>query len=64
MSCEHDSCSGNNMNNRISQIENEDREDRQRPQPIGAILAELLAQYQIRFPEAHISVVQTPATAF
>ena len=33
------------------------------PQPIGAILAELLAQYQARFPEVHIAVVETPAVA-
>ena len=51
------------MENRISQIENEDRKDRGGPQPIGVILAELLAQYQTRFPEAHINVVQTPAAA-
>jgi hypothetical protein len=31
------------------------------PQPIGEILAELLAQYEARFPEAGIAVVQTPA---
>ena len=54
------------MENRISQYEDEDseREDRRRePQPIGAILAELLAQYQIRFPEVRIAVVETPAVA-
>ncbi len=54
------------MKNRISQGENEDRqgEDRGRePQPIAAILAELLAQYQTRFPEVRIAVVQTPAAA-
>lgn len=33
------------------------------PQPIGAILAELLAQYQIRFPEARLTVVETPVAA-
>jgi hypothetical protein len=54
------------MENRISQFENEDREreDRRRePQPIGVILAELLAQYQTRFPEVRIAVVETPAVA-
>ena len=56
------------MKNRISQLENEDRqrerEDRRRePQPIGAILAELLAQYQTRFPEVRVAVVETPAAA-
>ena len=55
------------MNNRISQYENEvrEREDRRHgePQPIAAILAELLAQYQTRFPEVRIAVVETPAVA-
>jgi hypothetical protein len=53
------------VNNRISQFENEDREreDRQGPQPIGAILAELLAQYQARFPEVRIAVIETPVAA-
>ena len=48
------------MENRISQIVIEEREE---PQPIGAILAELLAQYQVRFPEAKIVVIETTATA-
>jgi DNA-binding transcriptional LysR family regulator len=55
------------MENRISQYEKENREqeDRRRgePQPIAAILAELLAQYQTRFPEVRIAVVETPAVA-
>lgn len=53
------------MENRISRLENNDRghEDRRGPQPVGAILAELLAQYQARFPEVHITVVETPAVA-
>ena len=54
------------MENRISQYENRDseREDRPRePQPIGVVLAELLAQYQVRFPEVRIAVVETPAVA-
>ena len=53
------------MENRISRIENEgrEREDRREPQPIGAILAELLAQYEVRFPEVRIAVVETPVTA-
>lgn len=51
------------MENRISAFYDdcerlENRE--QGPQPIGEILAELLAQYQIRFPSAQIFVVQTP----
>ncbi len=53
------------MENRISQYDNEEREDRPHgePQPIGTILAELLAQYQVRFPEVRIAVVETTATA-
>jgi hypothetical protein len=54
------------MENRISQFENEEREreDRRRgPRPIGAILAGLLAQYQVRFPQVRIAVVETPAVA-
>ena len=46
------------MQNRISNTENRRGGE---PQPIGEILAELLAQYQDRFPAADISVVQTPA---
>jgi hypothetical protein len=53
------------MNNRISQLQDEgrEREDRREPQPIGAILAELLAQYQARFPEVHIAILETSAVA-
>jgi hypothetical protein len=53
------------MENRITQLENSnrEREERRGPQPIGAILAELLAQYQARFPEVHIAIVETAATA-
>ena len=53
------------MNNRISQIKEpaKEHEDRPGPQPIGAILAELLAQYQARFPDVHVTVVETPAVA-
>ncbi len=56
------------MNNRITQLQNDVREqeraDRRRePQPIGVILAELLAQYQTRYPEVHIAVVTTPGAA-
>jgi hypothetical protein len=54
------------MENRISQYEDKDNEGKDRrgePQPIGAILAELLAQYQVRFPEVRIAVVETTATA-
>jgi hypothetical protein len=52
------------MENRISRLEDDrNRKDHQGPEPIGAILAELLAQYQARFPEIHITVVETPAVA-
>ena len=54
------------MENRISQFEDKDNEGKDRPrepQPIGAILAELLAQYQTRFPEVRIAVVETTAAA-
>ena len=49
------------MRNRISELQDVRGRRDDGPQPIGAILAELLAQYEDRFPEAHISVVQTPA---
>jgi hypothetical protein len=32
-------------------------------QPIGEILAELLAQYQVRFPEVRIPTTETSAAA-
>lgn len=32
-------------------------------QPIGEILQELLAQYQVRFPAIQIAIVETPASA-
>ena len=51
------------MENRISQNVKAEQEQRQGPQPIGAILAELLTQYQARFPEVHIAIVETPAVA-
>ena len=44
------------MNNRISSVEKKNKDRKialtPEPRPIGAILAELLAQYQARFPEA------------
>ena len=46
------------MQNRITSIENRRGGE---PQRIGEILAELMAQYQRRFPAASIAVVQTPA---
>jgi hypothetical protein len=53
------------MNNRIARVDNDNREsdERREPQPIGAVLAELLTQYQARFPEVRIAVVETPAAA-
>jgi hypothetical protein len=50
------------MKNRISQFESEnnEREDRREPQPIGEILTVLLAQLQTRFREVRIAVVETP----
>ncbi len=58
------------MRNRISsRLENERQEVREDgPQRLGDVLAELLAIYQIRFPESHVSesrvtVVETPVVA-
>ena len=51
------------MENRISTVQGDGTESRQGPQAIGEILAELLAQYQARFPEIRIAVVETPAVA-
>ena len=33
------------------------------PQPIGKVLADLLAAYQVRYPEIRITVVETSDTA-
>ena len=51
------------MTNRISrfQDENPPRDERREPQPIGK--PGCLAQYQVRFPQVHIAVVETPASA-
>jgi hypothetical protein len=53
------------MKNRVTEIENRNQEldNRQQPQSIGQVLAELLAQYQARFPEARIAIVETSAAA-
>ena len=48
------------MENRISNYEKR-RDDG--PQPIGEILAELLAQYVVRFPEVRIAIVETHVAA-
>ena len=41
----------------------DERERNGEPQPVGEILEELLAQYERRFPDIHISVVETATTA-
>lgn len=54
------------MESRITEIDNHaDRHDQRGggPQRIDAILADFLAQYQARFPEARIAVVETPVVA-
>ena len=51
------------MENRISKVQNGRGQRDGGPQLIGVILAELLAQYQTRFREVRISVVQTPVAA-
>ena len=33
------------------------------PQPVGEILEELLAQYEAKFPDVQITIVETAATA-
>jgi hypothetical protein len=51
------------MENRISGFCDDFEQHDDGPQPIGEILAMLLAQYQIRHPEVRIAVVETPVTA-
>jgi len=57
------------MENRISGFydklngRREERGHNDGPQPIGEILAELLAQYEVRFPEVRIAVVETSVAA-
>jgi hypothetical protein len=51
------------MQNRISDLIEQREERNGEPQPVGAILAELLAQYERRFPGIHVSIVETTATA-
>jgi hypothetical protein len=47
------------MQNRISEItERQDGWDND-PQPIGEVLEELLAQYEAKYPNIHISIVET-----
>lgn len=49
------------MENRITELENGRVERSQEPQPIGRVLLELLAQYQARFQQLRVTVVNTPA---
>jgi hypothetical protein len=54
------------MKNRITKWQEDSGQRdrwRDRPRPIGEILAEILAYYQVRFPEASIAVVETPVVA-
>lgn len=51
------------MDSRITQFDDRREPAGDAPQTIGQILAELLAQYQIRFPQAQVTIVETPATA-
>jgi hypothetical protein len=53
------------MDDRITAFEEGDWDDGRggEPQAIGDILADLLAQYQTRFPEVNITVVEVPVAA-
>ena len=53
------------MDDHISVFEDSDWDDGpdDEPQVIGDILAELLAQYEARFPEVNITVVEVSAAA-
>jgi hypothetical protein len=65
------SCGEKVMENRVNRMESDrlsprlptSGEECRGPQPIGAVLAELLAQYQARFPQVRITVVETPTAA-
>jgi hypothetical protein len=53
------------MENRISGFyDARDERHDDGPQPIAEILAELLAQYEVHFPEVNIAVIETPVAAF
>jgi hypothetical protein len=52
----------NRISNRISEIA-AGQDGRNEAQPIGDILKELLAQYEARFPEVRVTVVETAAMA-
>jgi len=51
------------MENRFTQWVDRPQETVETPPTIGQVLAELLAQYQVRFPDVRITVVETPLTA-
>jgi hypothetical protein len=53
------------MDDHITAFEDSDRDDEGagEPQAIGDILADLLAQYQARFPEVNITVVEASSAA-
>ncbi len=51
------------MQNRITDIAERRDSRSDEPQPVGEILEELLAQYERQFPDVHIAVVETTATA-
>jgi len=53
------------MEGRLTGFEDDERFDEGagEPQALGDILAELLAQYQARFPAVNVAVVEVPAAA-
>jgi hypothetical protein len=51
------------MENRISAFYDDRQRQDDDEQPIGKILAELLAQYEARFPEVRIAIIETPVAA-
>jgi hypothetical protein len=51
------------MENRITLGDDRPQGGSETPPTIGEVLAELLAQYQVRFPQVRITVVETPVAA-
>jgi hypothetical protein len=51
------------MQNRIADIAERPDGRNGEPQPVGQILEELLAQYERRFPDIRITIVETTAAA-
>lgn len=51
------------MQNRISDLFDEQDRPSNEPQPIGDILEELLVQYEQRFPGIQVGVIETAAMA-